>query len=352
MKHACVHSKAPSGTVPFDIIDGDFVNFITQGNFPQNQPYYQGGTSVDRHLREPYSEQSSLEIDRQIGAGLTVSAGYLFVAGHKLVRPIDLNVAPHIGFVPGTDKFLYNFAIPDPNIPAPPGGNHGTNGIFYFTDSTGNSVYHGGTLQVTERAGKYFRLNANYTFSKALDDGTFVTFVSTPQSNDQRSLERAYSSQDARHRFVANFVADGPQQTFLRNFELSGIVTLQSPRPFTLFVGFDANSDGNPVTDRVGDSRRNTYRGDNLRTLDLRLSRTFHFNNDKRQLQLIAESFNLFNRPNVDEVFSVYGAPVFTGPVPQQYGDGITNVNPGFPFGTPRTTFNPRQIQFAAKFTF
>jgi hypothetical protein len=345
-------AACPSGTVAFDTIDSLFENFITNGNFPQNQPYYRGGTSVDRHVREPYSEQSSLSVDRQIGGGVTISAGYLFVAGHKLVRPIDLNVAPHIGTVPGTDKFLYNFAIPDPNIPAPPGGNPGTNGIFYFTDSTGNSVYHGATLQVSEKAGQYFRLNANYTFSKTLDDGTFVTFVSTPQSNDQRNLERAYSNQDARHRFIANFVADGPQNTFLRNFELSGIATLQSARPFTLFVGFDANNDGNPVTDRVGPSRRNTYRGDSLKTVDLRLSRTFHFHSDKRQLQLIAESFNLFNRANVDEVFSVYGAPTFTGPVPQHYGDGITNVNPGFPFGTPRTTFNPRQIQFAAKFTF
>jgi hypothetical protein len=116
-------------------------------------------------------------------------------------------------------------------------------------------------------------------------------------------------------------------------------------------VGFDANSDGNPVTDRVGLSRRNTYRGDSLRTVDMRLSRTFHFA-EHGQLQLIAESFNLFNRANVDEVFSVYGAPDFVGPVPQHFKDGITNVNPGFPFGTPRTTFNPRQIQFAAKFTF
>jgi hypothetical protein len=32
---------------------------------------------------------------------------------------------------------------------------------------------------------------------------------------------------------------------------LRSIVTLQSARPFTLFVGFDANNDGNPVTDRV-----------------------------------------------------------------------------------------------------
>ena len=344
-----VGPPCPSGTVPVDIIDTDFVNFITQGTFPNNAPYYQGGTSVDRHLREPYSEQASLEIDRQLTQGLTINVGYLFVAGHKLVRPIDRNVAPHMNVVNGKD--VYNFAIPDPNIPAPPGGSNGTNGIFYFTDSTGNSVYHGATVQVTERAGQYLRFNANYTFSKTLDDGTFVTFVSTPQSNDQRNLERAYSNQDARHRFVANFVVDGPQSTFLRNFELSSIVTLQSARPFTIFVGFDANHDGNPVTDRVGLSPRNSYRGDKLETVDLRLSRSFHLG-ESRQLQLIAESFNLFNRANVDEVFSVYGAPDFVGPVPQHYQDGITNVNPGFPFGLPRTTFNPRQIQFAAKFTF
>jgi hypothetical protein len=52
---------------------------------------------------------------------------------------------------------------------------------------------------------------------------------------------------------------------------LRSIVTLQSARPFTLFVGFDANNDGNPVTDRVSGVSRNTYRGDSLQTFDLRL---------------------------------------------------------------------------------
>ena len=343
--------QCASGSVPVDILNPMFTNFITQGVFPQNQPWVQGGTSVDRHLREPYSEQASLEIDRELVKNLSVSAGYLFVAGHKLVRPIDLNVAPHIGVDPTTGKFIYNFAIPDPNIPGPPGGSPGTNGIFYFTDSTGNSVYHGMTLQLTERASRYFSLNANYTFSKTLDDGTFVTFVSTPQSNDQRNLERAYSNQDARHRFVANFVANAPEHGFLRNFELSSIVTVQSPRPFTIFVGFDANHDGNPVTDRVGDSRRNTYRGDNLRAVDMRVSRIVHFN-ERYRLNLSVDAFNAFNRPNVDEVFSVYGAPNFApGPIPTHFKDGVTV--PGNPFfGTPRTTFNPRQFQFSAKFIF
>ncbi|HEY6349831.1 MAG TPA: TonB-dependent receptor [Candidatus Angelobacter sp.] len=340
----------PPGTVPPPLLTSAFENLINNGSFPNNSLFVQGGTMVDRHLVPPYSEQASLEIDRQFGKGLTIDLGYLFVAGHHLVRPIDLNVGPPIGTETGTGKLIYNFAINDPNIPAPPGGSPGTNGIFYFTDSTGNSVYHGLTLQVIEKASKYFSLNANYTFSHTLDDGTFVTFVSTPQSNAARDLERANSNQDARHRFVANFTADAPQQwKLLRNFELSSIVTLQSARPFTLFVGFDANNDGNPVTDRVGNSPRNSYRGDSLQTVDVRLSRAIHMN-ERLQLHLSMDAFNLFNRANVDEVFSVYGAPDFVGPIPTHFGDGITG--PSGQVGAPRTVFNPRQLQFAAKFTF
>jgi hypothetical protein len=340
----------PPGTVPPPLLTSAFENLINSGSFPNNSLFVQGGTAVDRNLLPPYSEQTSLEVDREVVKGLTLSLGYMFVAGHHLVRPIDLNVGPPIGQEPGTGKDIYAFAIRDPNIPAPPFGSPGTNGIFYFTDSTGNSAYHGMTFQVIEKASKYFQLNANYTLSKTLDDGTFVTFVSTPQSNAQRNLERAYSNQDARHRFVANFVADAPQQwTFLRNFELSSIVTLQSGRPFTMFVGFDANNDGNPVTDRVGPSARNTYRGDMLETVDMRLSRAIHLKESK-QLNLSVDAFNLLNRANVDEVFSVYGAPDFIGPVPRHFGDNTIAANPSF--GSPRTVFNPRQLQFAAKFTF
>src|SRR5262249_60807467 len=159
----------------------------------------------------------------------------------------------------------------------------------------------GVTFQVIDRHNKYFPLNANYTLSHTLDDGTFVTFVSTPQSNDQRGLERANSNQDARHRFVANFVADAPEQwKLLRNFEFSSIVTLQSGRPFTLFVGFDANNDGNPVTYRVSNVSRNTYRGDSLQSFDLRLSRAIHLN-ERARLNLAMDAFNVFNRANIDE---------------------------------------------------
>jgi hypothetical protein len=339
----------PPGTVPPALVVQAFENLINFGSFPANSLYAQGGTTVQRNLRPPYSEQASLEIDRQISANFAISAGYMLVEGHELVRPIDLNVGAPIGTETGTTKDIYSYGVLDPKIPAPPGGSPGTNGIFYYTDSSGNSAYNGLILQATRRTGKYFQFNVNYTFSKTLDDGTFVTFVSTPQSNAQRSLERALSNQDVRNRLAGNAVFTPPKESFLKGFELSSVVVAQSPRPFTLFAGFDANNDGNPVTDRVGEAARNTYFGDSLSSVDLRLSRTLRFS-ERLQLVLSVDAFNALNRANVDEVFSVYGAPDFIGPVPRHYKDGVSGADPSF--GTPRTTFNPRQFQFAAKLRF
>ena len=349
-----------TGQVPTQFITG-----------PQGTLVTAGAGLVDHRSPIPYSEQASLEIDQELSHGLTVSAGYLFAAAHHQVRAENLNVCP----VPGVNN--PGIAVCSPAPPTLPGWPTGkanfsgplyTNaGLLYFTDNSGNSVYHGMTLQASERYGKYVRFQANYTFSKTLDDGTFTTFVSTPQDLYDRAAERALSNQDVRHRFIANFTADGPSNTFARNFELSGIVTVQSPRPFTLFVGFDANGDTNPVTDRVGYAPRNTYEGDNLRSVDMRLSRYFHMT-ERLRLDLAVDAFNLFNRANVDEVTSVYGTYNFcNGLVPRSYNDHVSRAiqnlqvagcplaGPPVPnplFGAPRTVFNPRQLQFSAKFSF
>src|SRR6202007_7308 len=167
--------------------------------------------------------------------------------------------------------------------------------------------------------------NANYTLSHTFDDGTFTTFVSTPQDLYNRRAERANSVQDVRHRFIANVVAQGPGKTFLKNFELSDILNLQSGRPFTIFVGNDINNDTNPVTDRVGLSPRNSYRGDHLYSNDIRLAYLFAIAEDKK-LQLAVDAFNVVNRPNVDEVTSVYGGGTidFCGATPTQYKDAAS----------------------------
>ena len=390
-------AMAPNGSSWASIIGGGGLpadvgkNLILTGQVPPTFLTGPPGTlvpvglgGVDHNSPIPYSEQGNLEIDREIGRGFTVSAGYMFVAAHHLVRAENLNVCPTTGvsdsttFCPPNSQILFgalpagwpagkDYFSPVP-IPGAVGNPLYTNaGLLYFTDNTGSSVYHGLTVQAAKNAGRYLRFNANYTFSHTLDDGTFTTFVSTPQDFYNRHLERANSNQDVRHRFVANFVADGPQNTFLRNFELSNIVTIQSPRPFTMFVGFDANGDTNPVTDRVGLQGRNTYWGDNLRAWDVRLSRSFPIKENVK-MDLMMDVFNVLNRQNVDEVNSVYGTYGFCGGnIPVHYGDATTRgiqagtagncpaegppvASPGF--GLPRTTLNPRQFQFAVKFSF
>jgi outer membrane receptor protein involved in Fe transport len=382
-------------------------NLVTTGQVPAQfitgpcPPSCTAGAGMVQHdSKIPYSEQANLEIDRQIGRGLTVSAGYLWVAAHHLVRADNLNVCPPFGAPADTTVPTINPGIPNcAPTPAPPAGwpagkayfgaagvpgggaAYDNAGLLYSTDNTGNSVYNGLTLQVTERAGQYFSLNANYTFSHTLDDGTFTTFVSTPQDLYDRSLERANSNQDVRQRFIANFTGTGPIHSILRNFTMSNIVTLQTGRPFTMFVGFDANGDTNPVTDRVGNLGRNTYVGDPLYSWDVRISRYFQLR-ERLRLDLMVDAFDLLNRPNVDEVTSVYGAAVICGgtATPTNYKDRATretqaqaaDFNPADPatftcpnlspvpsppvpnglFGAPRTMLNPRQFQFAAKFSF
>ena len=350
-------------------------------------------------------EQASLEIDRQIGNSLTIDIGYLFVGAHRLVLGNGLNTSCPVGtskpqnptglpFVPGppfNSPAAQGWLNPDGTISNCSGtpqllagkpfftGNEFSNGGFLdYNISVVNANYHGLTLQGIERLGKYFSLNANYTYSHIIDNGNFTTFINLPQNQFDNRSERGNSNQDVRHRFIANFSASTPNHGFAlyRNLGLSSIITVQSGRPFTMFVGGDANGDTNPVTDRVGLSGRNSYIGQPLRSWDLRVSRAFQMTEHMR-FDFAFDAFNVLNRQNVDEVFSVYGSPIFCGPVPQHFGD-IASVQaqagqagcpafvppPNAPatfavpptananFGTPRTMLNPRQLQFSAKFTF
>ncbi|HTR26762.1 MAG TPA: carboxypeptidase regulatory-like domain-containing protein [Terriglobales bacterium] len=373
--------KYPDGSqppLPADAAKNLILNGMFPPNFSTGPPgslVTNSGGGIDHNSRIPYSEQASVGIDQDLGKGLVLSVGYLFVASHKQVRPENLNVCPPDGLSNSATDCPPASAVGFPNNQLPDGRDafsgplYSNAGLMYYLDDSGVSVYHGGNISLNGHVNKNFSFNASYTLSHTHDDGTFTTFVSTPQDLYKRNLERANSVQDVRHRFIANVVADGPANTFLKSFEFSDILNLQSGRPFTIFVGNDINNDTNPVTDRVGWSPRNSYRGDPLYANDVRLAYLFHLR-ETRSVQLAVDAFNVFNRPNVDEVTSVYGGGTidFCGAVPKQYKDSASlaiqqgqvtcpqgNGGAPFPnplFGTPRTMFNPRQLQFSAKFTF
>jgi hypothetical protein len=135
-----------------------------------------------------------------------------------------------------------------------------------------------------------------------------------------------------------------------------------------LFVGFDANNDLIPAADRVGNLARNTYQGDKMETWDIRLSRTFNLEREGTKLEFAVDAFNFLNRANVDEVVGVYGTYNLCGGLqPVRYKDSASQAiqggqvgscpaagppSPNPSFGTPRTMFNPRQLQLSVKVLF
>ena len=432
--------------------DGAFPTVSMAGTCLLNGACGIGEGGMDHNSRTPYAEQASLEIDHQFGRGLAINLSYLFVGAHKQVRGNNINIPCPVGTTkpgPPTDPLTIFPGGPGEWVPGILNANgtlsacNGTptlgtgalaglgpffagalgsglqtisGGLEDYNNDVANAVYHGGTLTVIERI-KNFHMTANYTYSHTLDNGNFTTFINLPVNQFDYSAERANSNQDARHRFVANFTAVAPNRGLWRNFELSSIITLQSGRPFTLFYGNNTLNDvAGGATDRVGGApfagacpdvlhcqtmiARNTYIGDSLKSWDLRLSRNVHFS-DRMQANFAFDAFNLLNRPNVDEVTSVYGSPVFCGgAIPRRYNDATTlaiqrqdpstacpfggipvpggsvattpivNTNPNDPcfptgftclfipsnpsvnFGKPRTMLNARQLQFSVKFSF
>src|SRR5262249_3041119 len=136
-----------------------------------------------------------------------------------------------------------------------------TKGDVFSFEGGGDSYYHGVSFTLTRRVSHHVGGLVTYTYSKALDD--FVDFqAETEEVNDPTNLrgERSYSINDVRHRFVASGIWDlnYTKNIFLKDFQLSTIVTINSGRPFNLLAGVDLNKNGdNPPGDRPAGLARN-----------------------------------------------------------------------------------------------
>jgi len=69
---------------------------------PNPKPQVQSGLALKQHMPNRTDSKHQvpsgpLSIDRELGHGLVVSVGYLFVSAHKLVRAENLNVCPQAG---------------------------------------------------------------------------------------------------------------------------------------------------------------------------------------------------------------------------------------------------------------
>jgi hypothetical protein len=317
----------------------------------------------DQNHKNPYGIQASLAVEFNPLPETTVSISGLHVRGVHLGSFFNVNQPDPASVATLHDsrgrtgpKNLY-CSVPAA-CPFTPGVRTFPIAIYFEATSRWDSQYDGLLVNVNRRLAHNFSFGLSYTLAKSIDDGPNPSFVLIPQDSQNFRAERALSSDDVRNRIVFNGTVTTPKSwnPFARDFLFSLIATVQSPMRFTKFAGFDANGDIFGNNDRVGIEPRNTFIGDNFRTVDFRVGRTIPLR-EKRSFEVLAEAFNLFNTSNIRFFNTVYGAADFCPVDPTAFQCNGTNSNhlegsPNALYGTPRAVFNPRQIQLALKFNF
>lgn len=262
-------------------------------------------------------------------------------------------------------------------------------------ESSGNSIYHGLTVNFSKRFTRTFEFLSSYTWSHAIDDSTDLQTLLEPQDNRFPNKERSNSSFDQRHRWVTSAVFQSPEphsgdgfaKWLFGDFTVSPIVEAASGRPFTVLTGTDFRLDfsasggrpslgtggvsspfipgktfvlpdvcldnsGAPFAVQIppapvpippaaaltpplgctGNLGRNAFVRPNFFQWDMRVARRFPLG-ERFRLDVIADMFNLFNRFNVADV-----SPLCNPSDPA-----------GCNAGQPTAALDPRQFQFALK---
>jgi len=286
----------------------------------------------------PYSQQFSLGVDREVPGGVNLSMNYLGNRGTKLLRSRNDNLQQV-----GVNAYGPTFAPINPRILQD-----------NLVESSGNSIYHGLAVTATKRYSSKSQFQLSYTLSKAIDDTT--DFITDLQAANQLNLrgERSLSTFDQRQRLVVSGLLESPFERgvgvgkVLADVSLSPIVTYSSGQPFNLLLGFDANNDTQANTDRPVGAGRNTGQGPNFASVDFRVAKKVSFGTDARYgFEGILEAFNLFNRVNYSGVNNIVGNMSFTA----YRVHGRSDLGPTNPLGF-TSAFDPRQIQVALKFHF
>lgn len=335
--------------------------------------------------KQPEFYQYNLTIERQLLKDLVLEVGYVGSQGRHLGLRYNINSAVPTGTV--TRTVAANGIITlTPDFARRFQAQYGTATIQY-QDQFGNSSYNALQTSLRRRATNGLTLLMSYTFSKSIDTGSSTNNSTTGSQDfpqDIRNIlesQRGLSDFHRAHQFNASFNyelpfgkgrgffgdARGLTQTLVGGWQLNGIVTVLSGRPFTpQYSAADVGAQrpdviGDPYanipegllfnpaafrrprtvdpltntatgdTDLLGNGGRNILIGPKFRTVDLSLLKNIRLR-EKTRLQFRVETFNLFNTPN-------YQIPVFL----------LDNSNVG---RVSQTATEGREFQFAVKLLF
>jgi hypothetical protein len=273
-------------------------------------------TTMSHGMQNAYSQQGSLEIERQVGGKGTLSAGYQHLRGLHLIAAVNQNVPAC------TAAGNNNGCRPNPN---------------YANDSRymplADSHYDGLHVSFLRRPNRWGSYRISYTYSKALNNaGEF--FFSSPL--DPGNIWRDYGRSDDDQRHRATF--DGSLH-LPAGFQLSGMLQYYSALPLNILTGATTvqGTSARPTVNGVFIGR-NAGTGNDFFNVNARLSRTFAVG-ERWRVEAIAEAFNALNHRNNLTLNGTFG----TGAYP---------ANPSASFGQVTAVNDARSAQLALRVQF
>jgi hypothetical protein len=256
----------------------------------------------------PYSYQSSIGLQRQVGTTMAIEADYVYVGDRDNPRPVVMNLT----YDPATGA-NYPFS----EISRRPNPEWG------FVKMSFNGMranYHALQTALTKRFSQRWQANASYTLSILKDANPparsgleLVPFKVVSDLSDEYTL----ADGDQRHRAVFSGIWELPY-----SFQLSGLYLFGSGQHFETRYGLDLRGIGTNTT-QSAHSRlrpdgtlvpRNGFVGDQIHRVDLRIQRRFPLGG-RAGIDGLLEVFNAFDHANfgryrTDEVDTRrYGQP-------------------------------------------
>ena len=296
-------------------------------------------------LLNPYSEQWTFGVERQLGRGWVLSVDYVGSHTVKVVRPLDVD--PPTPFIRTAQNQIRTAQAANctrplwvqfyadegvtcntaaPTLPQP------AYSVITSDVNDGYVLYNALNVNLNHQFSNHFALLASYVYSHSIDNvDPDATGQNPNDPNFTGVQEKGNAIFDQRHRFVLSGTYSAPF-----GFQMGGYATLASGLPYNFVTGTTNSGDTGATTDRpvidgvvVG---RNTGRGRNIYDFSPFLEKDFTLIADRLRLRARAEAFNIFNHANFVGYSGTYGNGPTAGPGFGQPLTGITNQLPARSF--------------------
>jgi outer membrane receptor protein involved in Fe transport len=382
-----------NGVTPLNFLDNPYPTGINQPTGSQLGAATLLGQSirfVDRNLRQSYSAQWNLNVQRELPGGMLFEAGYAGNRSLKLQQDRELNQLPDSALSLGdglraqvTNPFfgqittgaLASATIPRAQLLRP---YPHFQSVVSVNATWASSNYHAALISLQRRFSKGLTINGSYTFSKLLDyaTGTFAGETLSAggfQNFNNLRADRSLSALDAPHRLVLNGLYSLPfgagrrfnpgsvAGVLVGGWEVAAIYSFQSGGPLlfssvtntnfsqgggqrpnligdptlpdgerTLARWFNTSAFAAPAPYTFGSAPRSlgNIRSDRLSSIDVSVVKNTKLY-ESVGLQFRAEFFNLTNTPRFAPPNTSFGSAAF--------GQVTTQSN------------QPRIVQFALK---